>query len=209
MCGQICAQAPGYIGKKTPITVEGLFFPNLLFKLGSQHPLRLNTRYGASFERVISRQVSVGLSWETLRTKTRYDFDMRTGSAEIEGYAFAFDMKFYTFNRRGNIAPLGPYQKISVFYIPFSMRDQDLQFYPNIQRDLGRYSDLGISLTMGSQRIWQNTYTYHWGIRTGWLLNAFQRETTPETIYLKELGTVRLRGHWGFSFNLGFGILLF
>ena len=68
--------------KKHLLLSKASFFPNLLFRLGNQQPLRLNTRYGASIERVISRQISIGLSWETVRTQTRYDFNMKTGSAE-------------------------------------------------------------------------------------------------------------------------------
>lgn len=203
------AQPPGYVGKRAISSIETYSFPNLFLVIDEQYPLRINFRIGASAEYVMSRRFSWGTSASAYQTQTDYNFGGSWGFMGIEGYSVGFNAKFYTFHRRGNIAPIGPYQRIEVLYTSYGMTDLDRVFYADGRTDLGRSSDMIVGIEVGSQRVFGNRLTYHYALHAGWLLKVLDNRTTPRLQHLKDVATTRLRGLWGFSANVGIGVLLF
>lgn len=203
------AQPPGYIGKRTPISVDVHLFPALGLIIQDDEPFQLNTRIGLQIEEVVSRNFSVGAQLSGLSTHTSYDFNGAQGRTQINALTAGLSGHFYTFRKRGNIAPIGPYQKVELMYLTYKMKDLDQEFYPDGREYLGSYSDLAISLTLGTQRIIHPNIIYHFGITGAWVFNAFTEPFSPEENYLKALSNRRLRGFLSLELNAGIGLILF
>lgn len=203
------AQPPGYAGKRAILSFDTYSFPNLFLVVDESYPFRVNFRLGVSGEYVLSRRLSVGGLFNGYQTQTDYHFRGSYGLMRIEGSDVGLFLKSYTFRQRGNIAPIGPYQKLELLYTRYRMVDLDRLFYPDNRTDLGKSADIILSVTLGTQHVMANRITYHWGLHSGWLFKVLdsERESDHEQ-HLKDVSTTRLRGIFGFSINVGVGVLL-
>ncbi|MEZ4777438.1 MAG: hypothetical protein R3D00_29950 [Bacteroidia bacterium] len=207
--GSLSAQPPGYVGKRAILSFDTYSFPNLFLVLDESYPFRFNYRMGVSGEYVLSRRFSVGGVFNGYQTQTDYHFRGSYGLMRIDGSDTGLFLKSYTFRQRGNIAPIGPYQKLEFLYTRYRMVDLDRLFYSDARTDLGRSDDLIVAITFGTQHVLANHITYHWGLHSAWLFKALdnQRQSDQEQ-HLKDVSTTRLRGIFGFSINIGIGVLL-
>ncbi len=202
------AQVPGYQGKRTGISLDANIAPAILY--GISHDIwGPNFRSGINIERVLSRRFSMGLSGYYFQTRAAY-FQPTSGIAgRVQNKAFAtgIQIRNYRFWRRGNIAPIGPYQKLEVLYVYYQVSDSSRQFPPGGQEMLGRFHDLAITLTIGTQRILKGNFTYHYGIQTGTLLSLFNAnfESSADP---QHLGAARIIRNLSFTVNFGIGMLL-
>ena len=202
------AQAPGYLGKKTMLTADLNFFPGLSFAQAEDMPVPINTRTSIMLDQVVSRSSSIGLGAGYYHAQMRYTSTNGEGLARIDGYQAGLNTKFYTFRRKGNIAPLGPYQQLELMYLRYRITDIDRNFYPDQRSDLGAYGDFAAGLTFGLRHIFLNRLTLHVGMQYAFVFGAFQRGTQPERL-AQRYAIDRLRGHFGVNYNAGLGILLF
>ncbi|MDX2245309.1 MAG: hypothetical protein SF052_00930 [Bacteroidia bacterium] len=203
------AQPPGYVGKRAILTFDTYTFPNFFLVLDENYPFRFNYRVGLSGEYVLSRRFSAGLTFNGFQTRTDYHFRGSYGFMRIDGSDVGIFMKSYTFRQRGNIAPIGPYQKLEVLYTRYRMTDLDQLFYPDGRTDLGRSSDLIVGISFGTQHVFGKRITYHWGLHSGWLFKGLDNHRAiPHEQHLKDVSTTRLRGIFGFSINMGVGVLV-
>lgn len=208
------AQPPGYIGKRTPISLQINSFPAIRFSKLEEGKLPFNIHWGLKMEHVLSRRFSIGGSVSHIRVKTNYEFEdglrLVTGDARINGIALGLNTRMYNFKRIGTIAPIGPYQQIEVMYLHYRMNDIDQQFYKDARTDLGSYRDLGISFGMGNQRIFNEHFTYSYSFKVGTVLGSFRNsQKTEAEIYLYNTAIDRLQGYFFLNINAGIGVILF
>ncbi|MEZ4827231.1 MAG: hypothetical protein R3C61_13280 [Bacteroidia bacterium] len=207
--GSLQGQPPGYVGKRSILSFDNYTFPNLFLVVDEQYPFRLNYRGGISGEYVLSRRLSAGVLFNGYQAQTDYHFRGSYGFMKIDGADMGIFLKSYTFRQRGNIAPIGPYQKFELLYTRYRMVDLDRLFYPDARTDLGRSSDLLIAISLGTQHVLADRLTYHWGLHSGWLFKVLDQPHTDEREqHLKDVSTTRIRGIFGLSLNIGIGVLL-
>ncbi len=204
----VSAQVPGYLGKKTLLTADASLFPGFLYAQSTDVPIRLNTRVALVLDQVVSRKSSMGLAGGYYHTQYLYTSNNGMGNAEINGYSAAWNVKFYSFKRKGNIAPVGPYQQIELMYMRYQVRDLDRNFYPDRRENLGSYGDVAAGLTFGLRHIMFNRLTLHVGMQYAFVFGAF-RSGDAQQRSIQSLSINRLQGHFGLNYNTGLGLLLF
>ncbi|TAE54329.1 MAG: hypothetical protein EAZ89_06710 [Bacteroidetes bacterium] len=203
------AQAPGYLGKHTPIRIECSFFPALSPAIFQNEPLRLNVRSAVSAEHVINRMISAGGSIGYFSVQSPYSYNGTWGDIRNSGLTLAGYLTVYAFHRRGNMAPLGPFSRWELISTRYQLRDLSRRFYPDMRSHLGSRSELILALTLGEQRIFRDHLVWSYGIQLGWVLNAGKINGTEEEVYLYALSVQRLRGYFALNAHCAVGILLF
>ncbi len=209
----ICmAQVPGYIGRRSPISLDINIFPAIRFSKLAKGILPVNLRWGLSMEHVLSRRFALGASISNIRTIASYESDavlnQIAGDALIRGVTFGVGFKMYNFKRIGNIAPIGPFQQLELLFLNYRMTDLDRNFFEDGRSYLGSFKDIGLSFNLGTQRVFQEHFTYHLGVKVGVALGAFRGKTDIDR-HLIEIATDRLQGYYFLNINAGIGVLLF
>ncbi|MEO0469848.1 MAG: hypothetical protein AAF206_09530 [Bacteroidota bacterium] len=218
--GILPAQVPGYLGRRTVIRLNLHSFPagspvvNALnsdtLSLGeSLGELGLNLRFSLNAERVLSRRFSVGASLNQILTKTDYTFRGTSGDMRMVGVALGAHLHMYTFRTRGNIAPLGPYQKVGFHILRYQVRDLDEVFFPDGRRNLGNFTDLMISYSLGTQRIFADRFTWQVALEGAWVIKAFPQTLSEEDDFLYARSSSRLRRWFAINLQAGIGLLLY
>ncbi|MEL6672644.1 MAG: hypothetical protein AAFR61_10655 [Bacteroidota bacterium] len=203
-------QVPGYVGKLTPISVEAYGGPTLgRFFLDNDSSLSFNFRWGVSMERVLSRRSSFLVSFGRFRTETPYEFRNLAGALQLEGWSVGASFRMYSFLRRGNIAPLGLYVSGGIQAMQYQAFDPEGKFPPQDPGSSASFGDWLLNVSLGSQRIFNDHFTFQWGLDAGWLINAGRIPLEEALQFTKQAATNRLRGYFSFNLKAGIGVLLF
>lgn len=203
------AQTPGYAGKHHLLQIDGYIFPTASRFILLDKDLELNIRSAIGSEHVLNRRLSVKILGDRFFTNQEYDFNTRTGNMRIQGWMAGVGFRFYTFYRRGNIAPLGIYIQPAMHYVRFQMQDLNRNFFIDRRRFLANYAAAAVSLGLGSQRMLGNRISYHFGMQSAMVFFLFPDRSVPEFTYIKERGIRRLRGFFGFNLHAGIGVFIF
>lgn len=209
--GCLHAQVPGYLGKRTPISLNLSSFPAIRFSKLEDGRLPFNLRAGLSLEHVFSRRFSLILESSYLRSQFDYaqPVAVQDGAARLQGVVASLGARLYSFKRVGNIAPLGPYQQLELIFTHYQATDLDHRFYPDGRSRLAAFQDLGLLFSMGTQRIFHDHYTYTLGLQVGTVMGLFNNTEVEQLLYLKETATDRVQGYFFVNVRLGVGVLLF
>jgi hypothetical protein len=206
------AQPPGYLGKTTLARFNIDVAPAVAYGF-SEKLWGPNFRYGIQAERVLTRRFSAGLTAHRLVNRVRYD-DVNAiagegvGLARVKATAAGLQFRMYQYWRKGNIAPLGPYQQVELMYVRYRVEDLDMRYPPGGMTDLGNYGDMVITIGAGSQRIVKDHICIQFGAQIGTLARAFNtsfRRIAPP----QDLGAARLARNYSLTFNLGIGGIFF
>ena len=106
------AQAPGYEGKRALLDISVDLSPAI--RIASRRdlpPYIFNFQALVETEYTLNRKLSVGGHVHPLFAGVNYEGDNFEGRAQIRGMGIGFSTRLYSFQRKGNIAPLGPYKK--------------------------------------------------------------------------------------------------
>lgn len=203
-------QVPGFEGKRAMLGATVSVFPAIRPRArGQDSVLRVNVRWGVEAEYILSRRVSIGASYKHLETRFWYEIPGGNGLGRIHAHDAGVFVKTYNFFRRGNIAPIGIYQKLEVLAMRYRATDVDRKFFSDGRDNLGRYTDLGIILAVGTQRVWARRIVTNIGIQFGTVLGVLNKEGTERQQEIKSFATERLQGHYFANLNIGVNILLF
>ena len=203
------AQAPGYAGKHHILQFDGYAFPTASRFILQEKNLDLNLRTGIGSEHVINRRLSVKILGDRFFTQQEYDYNFQRGNFRIQGWMAGLGLRTYTFNRRGNISPLGIYLQPAIHYLRFEVQDLNMRFFPNGRRFLANYSAAAISIALGSQRMIGNRFSYHFGVQSALPFFVLPDRSIPEFTYIKERSIRRMRGFLAINLHIGLGILVF
>jgi len=132
------AQVPGYMGKHMSIHVGAALSPSLNEEyiyddddeLSSVNQYGLNKRLSVAAEYTLSKVVSAGFSFQHLPTNIPYAYysvELPENPSEIRFASYFGDLdlkanfgslffKFYSFQNKGSIAPIGKYHKLEIAY---------------------------------------------------------------------------------------------
>lgn len=211
-CQTLIAQVPGYEGRLWPIQLDVNLSPAVAdWVFQPEGKLELNWRLGLEIDRVISRRISLGANAAFFQSRQNFLFQGQTGFLDLRGQSIGLQLKNYRFLRRGNIAPLGPYQKWEIQYLRYHLSDPRDEFPMPIEEDM-RVQDMAISFTLGTRRMLGEHFTYHIGIQTAFVLNLSgenARRMADPIPYLNQIAIRRLRGIFAVNLNAGIGVLLF
>lgn len=211
-CQTLIAQVPGYEGKLWPIHLDFNLSPAVAdWVFQPEGKLELNWRAGLEVDRVISRRISLGANYSIFRSRQNFLYQNQTGFLDLGGQAIGLQLKNYRFLRRGNLAPLGPYQKWEIQYLRYRLTDPRDEFPRPLDEDR-LTQDLAVSFTLGTQRMIGDYFTYHIGIQTAFVVNlgGENARRMPDPIpYLNQIAIRRLRGIFAVNLNAGIGVLLF
>lgn len=201
------SQIPGYLGQRNTLALSVYSFPNAREWIRDASPLRPNTRVELGWEYVFSRRMSLRSYLGGLQTRMQYERPSGIGQARIEAQVLGVEMRFFNLIRRGNLAPVGPYQSISFSYLRYTARDLDGRFRPD-DTALGRYGDWVLALNIGTQRIIHDRLFFHIGMQGAWVMNLFRPELPDWQTEVRSLSIGRLRGHLALNFMGGIGVFL-
>ncbi|MEO0896363.1 MAG: hypothetical protein AAFY71_08205 [Bacteroidota bacterium] len=200
------AQVPGYLGKRV-VVGAGLHAWPALLRAERLAEVGLNVRYSFQGEYVLSRAQSIYAQYSLFNTSYEYENDGRTGEASIAADGYEIGFRFYSFQRRGNLAPQGWHQQVGLRFLPYSVKDVDLNFIPG-EENLGSFRDFVITYGIGDQRIIHPVLVYYFNLQGGWLLNAFPNQSSLEARQIKSQATGRLRTFSFFHLSMGLGFIL-
>ncbi|MEM6261046.1 MAG: hypothetical protein AAGI38_00960 [Bacteroidota bacterium] len=209
LLGDTCcvfSQVPGYLGQKNILHLRVTGAPAVAY--GSEEGLwGPNLKWGLGWERVISRRFSLGLVAYQIGTKVRYaNFQKENGLAHVWANAAGVQIHWYNFFKRGNIAPIGPYQRLEVMYLNYRLQDIDRKYYLDGRENLGNFDDLAFTFAVGTKGIIGTRLSYHVGIQTGTMMRilstSFISSSDPDI-----LGAARLIRHMSFNLECGIGYL--
>ncbi|MEM6346453.1 MAG: hypothetical protein AAF927_21365 [Bacteroidota bacterium] len=207
----LMAQVPGYEGRLWPIHLDVNLSPALAdWVFQPEGKLELNWRIGLEVDRVLSRRISLGANASVLQSRQNFLYQGQTGFLDLNGHTLGIQLKNYRFLRRGNLAPLGPYQKWELQYLSYRIYDPREEFPVPVEDQ--RVRDLAASFTLGTRRMLGEHFTYHIGIQTAFVLNLTGENARrmPDPIpYLNQIAIRRLRGIFAVNLNAGIGVLLF
>ncbi len=210
-CQTLMAQVPGYEGRLWPIHLDVNLSPAVAdWVFQPEGELELNWRLGLEVDRVLSRRISLGANASILQSRQNFLYQGQTGFLDLDGHTLGIQLKNYRFLRRGNLAPLGPYQKWELQYLSYHIFDPREEFPVPIEDQ--RVRDLAASFTLGTRRMLGEHFTYHIGIQTAFVLNLTGENARrmPDPIpYLNQIAIRRLRGIFAVNLNAGIGVLLF
>jgi len=202
-------QVPGYLGKTTALDLSIDVSPALSVASDRDLPPYLfNLQVQLEFEKVLSRRYAVGIFTRPIIANVFYDNMGTEGKATIRGGTIGTSFRIYSFRRKGNIAPLGPYKKIEIMYANYWLTDTQRAYYADGRSWLGRYTDLGVGFTIGDRRMLSDVFAFHYGVRFATLLGMFRDEPNDQRVYFKNLATNRLQGQFFVNFHIGIGMLL-
>lgn len=157
----LLAQSPGYLGKKHQVQFDNLSFPSLTDKKSL-----INMQVGLCVERVLSRNLCLGASGRLFATSLAFEnanpaFD----KIVISGWTGGLHLKHYSFFKKGNIAPIGPYQKVGIRYWESHFIDKFEPYQFN-----GDLRNISISAGIGSERVIYKFITIHYGMDFHYLI---------------------------------------
>lgn len=201
-------QVSGYMGKRTIVGLETRVFPNLFQSAFNDRPVALNLQAGLQAERILTRTLSAGVSWQYITTQSFYDTDAVSGNMSIQGHVVGIDLRAYTFQKNGNIPPLGPMHRFGVSYLTYWLTDDNRRYFPDGRKELGKYEAAILSYTLASQRVFWDKYVLTTGVSFSWAIALSPDSFPDQEIYLWEKSMGRLRGFFGGQLVLGVGILL-
>ncbi len=207
LCQSLCAQVPGYLGRRMTLTVELGLSPNLNQFGAGRAPLRLLTTPGVALERVLSRRFGLQIQASAFAPLTDYTWQGRSGQLKLQGQQLRVGWRLYNFLQRGNLAPVGPYQEVSLFGLHHRPLDQQRQLLPNGRQSLGDFFDLGIGVALGTHWMLSRRWLIDLCLRADWPFDLIRRETLAISPYLHELSTNRLRRFMGLRLQVGVGML--
>lgn len=201
-------QVSGYLGKRTIVGLETSAFPNLWQSAFNDRPVALNLQTGLQAERILTRTLSVGASAQYFSTKSFYNTDVVSGNMSMRGYQIGIDLRAYSFQKNGNIPPLGAMHRFGISYLNYWLRDDNRRYFPDGRKALGRYEAALLSYTLAFQRVFLDRYVLTSGVRFSWTVALSPESFPDQDIYLWEKSMGRLRGFFGGQLVLGAGILL-
>jgi len=193
---QTKAQNSGYMGKHIIISSEGTFSGSYFFMKKTW------LKYGGTIEFVVGKRNSLGFGFLHNKTKFPYssaqydNYKYYENNSELISNTFAVDYYKYF---DGNIAPLGDFVRIRVFY----MLNHSDDFYDNrvfvgqsksssqYVSTIDEYNNFGASFFFGRKRIYNNFLSVAFGFKLGIaLINPFITESN----YYPNYGNEALKG---------------
>lgn len=189
--------------------IEGSGSFNLNQWLGRTSALRVQYRLGGNLEYVYSKRVSWGLSIAPYHIQTFYQYQSGYGLLQLRGQLYEPSLRIYTFLRRGNMAPLGAYQRFSLVAIRNQLTDLDNNLYPDERSFLGIYYDLSLGYGIGYQTIIKDRIVIDARLQAGWPLNLNRyRQTSEVEHFITDAMTVRMRRYLLLNAQVKVGWLL-
>lgn len=201
-------QVSGYLGKRTIVGVETRIFPNLWQSAFNDRPVALNLQAGFQAERILTRTLSAGVSWQYINTQSFYDTNGLSGNMSIRGHLVGIDLRAYSFQKNGNIPPLGVVHRFGLSYLTYWLSDDNRRYYPDGRKELGKYEAALLSYTLAAQRVFFDKYILTTGLGFSWTVALSPDSFPDQDIYLWERSMSRLRGFFGGQLVLGLGVLL-
>lgn len=205
--GAIQGQVSGYLGQRNTLAITVSTFPNSREMLRGDQGLHPNVRGELGWEHVVSRRMSLRAFVGTLQTRLFYERPAGEGSARIEAQSLGLEMRFFNLIRRGNIAPIGPYQSLSLNYLRYTSTDLDGRFEPG-ETALGRYGDWVLSFTLGTQRIVRKRVFFHVGLQGAWVMNLIPPDLPEWRTAIRNQSIGRLREHLALNIMGGIGLFI-
>ena len=202
------AWSQGYLGERLILRLQGSGSFNLSQVLvGQQVRVQGAPALGAEF--VFSRRLSLQSSLAPYRIQTFYQYEGNSGLLGLQGQTLDLSLKFYSYLRRGNLAPVGPYQAFSLITLRQVANDPERNHSPDDRAALGIYYDLALAFSLGNQWIIQDRLAIDLSLQAGWPLN-WQRGMvgTDREKFLLDLMASRMRRFLLLNAQIGIGLLI-
>lgn len=202
------AQTPGYLGMRHSIMGEISAMPSIFEKNST-----INTTFTGRYQFILSRNITIGAMYQSYSTQMGYVSPLtnRVGRANIEGWALGLNVRWFNFFKLGVIAPLGPYQQFEINYGKYQITDRFGRYYafPDnvIGKDMGAKRQISIGFSIGMQRIVQKYVTFHYGIRSSYVLPIDLDNL--ESKYIEGISNRRMRNFSAIMLTGGIGVLIF
>ena len=206
MC--LCAQTPGYLGMRHSIMGEISAMPSVFEKNST-----INTTFSGRYQFILSRNITVGAMYNSFSTQMGYlsPFTQRAGRANLTGWGLGMNVRWFNFFKLGVIAPLGPYQQFELLYSQYNITDRFGRYFPApnniIGKPLGAKRQISVGFAIGMQRIVYKYITFHYGIKTAYVLPLDLDKVTDT--YIDKTASRRMRNFSAIMVTGGIGVLIF
>jgi len=233
------AQVPGYMGKRLSVGYDFSFAP-AIFGEGYHPPteyhtvnLVINTRHNFNLDYLISRDVSIGVTYKRFQTGTDAIFKVnyvdpynysdagRTSADYIipmKTSCFGVTLKKFRFERKGSLAPLGRYFEFQLMYMSMhgepvldSSTNSNSNFFLDAEgNDFGTEHMIAGLFGVGRQMLYFDHLLvntgFECGLSTAGLFNGADSENEYE--YKKAIKS-RAGGHILLNIYIGVGWIIF
>ncbi|MDX1906858.1 MAG: hypothetical protein SF053_07460 [Bacteroidia bacterium] len=200
-------QPSGYLGYRTAIRVSASAFPALGLRLREGPPLRFNVYGDLSVERIVTRRLSAEWTLGYYRTLSAYMLRDTMSYMRLRGWYTGPALLIYPLYRRGNIAPVGPYQRIGVYLNTTHAQDLAHRFFPDGRSRLGTFGAISLAAMIGTQHVWRERIIWRIGLEAAWTLDTGALPEDRQLAYLQATTARRIRQLRGLSLVAGLGWL--
>lgn len=159
-------------------------------------------------EGVLSRRFSLYGSATYLTVNAAYQWQNQNGQLALRAQQARLGLRLYNFLQRGNLAPVGPYQELSLFGLRYRASDLSDRLPLNQPRAWRPFYDLGIGLAIGTHWVLARRWILDLSLRGDWPFNLSQTGTQPLRDQLNQVSVSRLRRLLALRFQVGVGVLL-
>jgi hypothetical protein len=233
----ISAQVPGFMGKRFSFFIEANPTPALFVQNSNnavvanpggdqslpakENRFAFNVRPQLTFEYLVHRDVSIGLSYSRISIGTARAYLLPGQDAEnheynlnpdvVKGQAMGLHFKFYKFNRSASIAPIGYYQTLSIYGTQTNTYDSKKSKVKQFKND---FVYPVASLGIGRQAMIAKNLILKTGVEIGWAFVPFNflKETADDWTVQEYSGYNvhrSLFGHYVFNINIAVGYIPF
>ena len=225
----LCAQSPGFMGKRFAVFLEGNPTPALLSRNMNNELIAdpfedtnakvnrfaFNFRPQFTFEYLYSRDYSIGLSYSMIGTGTSRppsDRPYESSSEDtdpdvIRGSALGLHWKIYRFDKSASIAPIGFYKTLSVYATKVNTYDTKHSRTKQFKDD---FMYPAITFSVGRQSMIANKVLLKTGVEMGSIVTSILNDDTGSFTEDAVHGVRRnLVGYYLFSFNVAIGFIPF
>lgn len=227
------------MGKRMSVGYDFSFAPTIFnpgYHSGTEYTeghLIINTRHNFNLDYLISRDVSIGVTYKRFRSGTYAYFDVNYvdeyGDTSI-GYSsagfilpfktscYGITLKKFRFDRKGSLAPLGMYYECQLMYMSIKGEpylDSTNSYYENVflsteGNNFGAEHMIAGLFDIGRQSLYFDHLLvntgFEFGLSTAGLFNG--ADTANEAEYKRAMKS-RAGGHILININLGVGWIIF
>jgi hypothetical protein len=178
------SQVPGYRGKKVILKCNASGMPAIGYFFSDENFFDLNLRFSTGLDVVLTKRISMGISLEQVNDiiyfnkytvssafpiSSSNDFDRLykyKSAANFHGWNYGANIKIFSFNGSGSIAPFGRFIILEYLYNKIKV-DDDGRFYASGKKDLNDFHSHSFHIGIGSQKVYFNRITLEGNVKLG------------------------------------------
>ena len=219
------SQVPGYMGKRFIFGIAAHGMPGAGYVFSDEKFLDLNIRYSLGFDYVLTKRFTIGASIQQtndivfLKKHTALSYlddsyarpEEFNSAANFYGFNYGVNIKIFSFNSSGSIAPFGRYIVLEVLKNKIDIND-DGRYYVSGKKELNNINTTTFILGLGSQKIFFNRIVLGASVKVGLNGYGLLSRKEEEVVYYDEItrvGSSKMFSDYIINIGFNLGLLAF